>query len=273
MSVSERIELALWSALQALPSRAAFYVVAAGTAFLLVRYLMQRWFPHRRISQFDLKQGQIRREFLQSMRTVAIFAVVHGGMVFAIVSGWTLMYRRIDDYGWIWFGSSVGVMLVMHDTYFYWTHRLMHHPRLFKAMHRTHHLSISTTPWAAYSFSPWEAFVQAGIAPLIVFSLPVHPLSFGLFMLWQMSFNVAGHCGYEIFSHRFMYGRWGRVLNTVTHHGLHHEKASGNFGLYFNLWDRLMGTNHAHYESRFQELTNPPSTRIAAVNDRLPLCP
>jgi sterol desaturase/sphingolipid hydroxylase (fatty acid hydroxylase superfamily) len=37
----------------------------------------------------------------------------------------------------------------------------------------------------------------------------------------------------------------------VTHHALHHEKFGANFGLYFNVWDRLMGTNHRDYECRF----------------------
>ena len=66
-------------------------------------------------------------------------------------------------------------------------------------MHRTHHLSTSPSPWAAYAFSPLEAVVQAGIAPVILFTIPVHPLAFSIFMMWQITFNVMGHCGYEIF--------------------------------------------------------------------------
>lgn len=31
---------------------------------------------------------------------------------------------------------------------------------------------------AAYAFSPAEALVQAGIGPLIVFTIPVHPAAF-----------------------------------------------------------------------------------------------
>jgi sterol desaturase/sphingolipid hydroxylase (fatty acid hydroxylase superfamily) len=30
----------------------------------------------------------------------------------------------------------------------------------------------------------------------------------------------------------------------------------GNYGLYFNVWDRLMGTNHKDYETCFQEVTS-----------------
>ena len=33
----------------------------------------------------------------------------------------------------------------------------------------------------------------------------------------------------------------------------------GNYGLYFNVWDRLMGTNHDAYEARFREVTSRPA--------------
>jgi len=36
---------------------------------------------------------------------------------------------------------------------------------------------------------------------------------------------------------------------------MHHEFQRGNYGLYFNFWDRLMKTNHEHYEERFREVT------------------
>ena len=49
------------------------------------------------------------------------------------------------------------------------------------------------------------------------------------------------------------------VLNTPTNHIMHHETLRGNYGLYFNVWDRLMGTNHANYEARFEEVTSRSS--------------
>jgi sterol desaturase/sphingolipid hydroxylase (fatty acid hydroxylase superfamily) len=197
-----------------------------------------------------------------SLRSIMVFGIVTGTVVYAAYSGWTRLYIQIDDHGWVWFWLSIGVMIVLHDAYFYWTHRLMHHPRLYRAVHRTHHLSISPTPWAAYAFSPVEALVQAGIGPLIVFTIPVHPAAFGLFMVWQIAFNVFGHCGYEIFPRRFLGSRAGVFLNSVTHHGLHHEKFRANFGLYFNVWDRLMGTNHADYRRRFESATGAPPVKI-----------
>ena len=96
----------------------------------------------------------------------------------AVINGWTRMYFRFEEYGWGYFALSVLLIIVIHDAYFYWTHRFMHWRRVYRIFHHTHHLSTSPTPWAAYAFSPWEAFVQAGIAPVVLFTIPVHQAAF-----------------------------------------------------------------------------------------------
>jgi sterol desaturase/sphingolipid hydroxylase (fatty acid hydroxylase superfamily) len=75
-------------------------------------------------------------------------------------------------------------------------------------------------------------------------------------MLWQIIYNVAGHTGYE-YSPRWLMDSWlGKIINTPTNHVMHHETLKGNYGLYLNIWDRLMGTNHKQYEARFREVTS-----------------
>ena len=103
-----------------------------------------------------------------------------------------------------------------------------------------------------------EAVVEAGIFPLAVMVMPIHPAAFGLVMLWQIVFNVAGHTGYEFHPRWLMNTPLRFILNTPTNHVMHHEKMRGNYGLYFNFWDRLMGTNHPDYETRFREVTSRP---------------
>jgi sterol desaturase/sphingolipid hydroxylase (fatty acid hydroxylase superfamily) len=162
----------------------------------------------------------------------------------------------VSEHGWPWFWLSIACTILLHDAYFYWTHRLMHHPKLFRYFHRVHHLSHNPTPWASYAFSPLEAVVQAGIFPLAAIVMPLHPIAFALFMGWQIMFNVAGHTGYEIYP-RWLMDSWLRyILNTPTNHAMHHETLRGNYGIYFNIWDRLMGTNQANYEERFREVTS-----------------
>ncbi|HMP00948.1 MAG TPA: sterol desaturase family protein [Gemmatales bacterium] len=255
--------------------------VAAGVAlvdamgYFLYASLVWLWFyvifkvtqRQHRISAKEPTTDQIRSELYHSMISIAIFGMAAGALVFAALNGFTRVYWNIDDYGWGWFWASIGVMIVMHDTYFYWTHRLMHTRWLFRSVHLLHHRSVSPTPWAAYSFSPWEAIVQAGIGPVIAMTIPTHWAAFGLFMFWQIGFNVFGHCGYEFFTPDFLRSWRGSILNSPTHHTLHHERFGTNFSLYFNFWDWLMGTNHPEYQHRFEQAAGMTEETLRVVGD------
>lgn len=255
MTVAEKLTRSLRALLGTSLGDLFWYAVLACGVSLFFYVAFRGRFHHRRVSRKAATLRQVMREALYSLRSIAIFGLVAGVIAYAACSGGTRLYVRVADFGWGWFVLSIGVMIVLHDAYFYWTHRLMHHPWLYRRVHHAHHRSTSPTPWAAYAFSPAEAVIQAGIGPLIVFTIPVHPAAFALFMLWQIAFNVFGHCGYEIFPRWFINSRAGRLLNSVTHHALHHEKFLANYSLYFNVWDRLMRTNHPSYEQRFESAT------------------
>ena len=234
------------------------YALVAGFAWLLAYTLFKRRWWGRKIIQKSPAGADVRRELKWSLLTALIYGLV--GVTTILIGktyGWQ-MYRKIGSHGWAWFVASIGIAIVVHDTWFYWTHRLMHHRRLFKLFHRVHHESTNPSPWAAYSFAPLEATVQAGIFPLLVFTVPMHPLAFFAFMIWQIIFNVLGHTGYEYSPSWLMKSALGKMINTPTHHVQHHEKMRGNYGLYFNVWDRLMKTNHKDYEARFHEVTTRP---------------
>jgi len=232
------------------------YCLFAGIAWILAyRLFRNRWFHRKVIARFPLA-SDVRREVGYSLLTLIIFGIVGAGTAAAAGSGYTQMYWNISDYGLVWFFGSIVCAIFLHDAYFYWTHRLMHHRRIFRTFHRVHHLSNNPSPWAAYSFAPAEAVVEAGIFPLVALLVPIHPAAFGLFMLWQIFFNVLGHTGFEFHPKWLMNTPLRFILNTPTNHVMHHEKMRGNYGLYFNIWDRLMGTNHPDYESRFREVTS-----------------
>jgi sterol desaturase/sphingolipid hydroxylase (fatty acid hydroxylase superfamily) len=258
MGTLDKLERAAQACLAHAAGDLAWYALLAGSVWLVFRVAFRAALRHRRVSRREPTGGQVRREVLHSLRSIALFGLVTGAVVFAAASGRTRLYYRVGEYGWGWLVFSVPVMVLLHDSYFYWTHRLMHHRLLFRLVHRTHHLSTSPTPWAAYAFGPAEALVQAGIGPLIAFTIPTHPAAFAAFMAWQVAFNVLGHCGHEVFPRWFLRSGAGAVLNSVTHHTLHHEKLNANFGLYFNFWDRLLGTNHRDYQSRFEAATSRP---------------
>jgi sterol desaturase/sphingolipid hydroxylase (fatty acid hydroxylase superfamily) len=234
------------------------YLLFAGTGWLLGYVFFRRRWWHRKVVQKLPESTDIRREIRYSLRTMVIFGVV-GAVTLALSrAGWTQMYFQLSDHSWLWFWTSVVLAILVHDTWFYWTHRLLHHPRWFRWTHRAHHLSMNPSPWASYAFDPAEAVVQASIFPLVVSLMPIHPFAFGLFMIWQLSFNVLGHTGYEFWPRWLMKSWLGWLMNTPTNHAMHHESFRGNYGLYFNVWDRLMGTNLERYEERFGEVTSRP---------------
>lgn len=196
---------------------------------------------------FD-SQRHIRRELKYSFFTVLIFGMVIATLIGTGWMGSSRLYFQLDTYPAWWFGLSIVVMLLLHDTFFYWTHRVMHWRKLFAVMHKVHHQSVHPTAFAAYSFHPTEALAEALIVTAIIFILPVHPLAFLIFQTLSTAYNVYGHCGREFYPRAMATHRWGRWINTSTAHASHHGKGRYNYGLYFLFWDRLMGTVDPQYK-------------------------
>ncbi len=144
-------------------------------------------------------------------------------------------------------------MFLLHDTWFYWTHRLLHLPWLAHH-HRHHHASRSPTPWTAYTFGPLEAVFQSSFVPLVLFVLPLHTSIIVLFYGGMLLRNLIGHSGFEVFPPAFLRSPWLSWLTTVTHHDLHHQKGRYNFGLYTRLWDRWMGTEDPDYPEEYAQV-------------------
>ncbi len=231
------------------------YISFAGAAWLLGYVVFRKWWRPRKINPRYPGARDMLREFGWSALTVVIYGLVGAGTLWLAKANGSRIYSKFGDHSTAWFWCSIAVAIVVHDAYFYWTHRLMHHRRLFRLFHKVHHESTNPSPWAAYSFAPLEALVQALIFPLLIFTVPMHPLAILTFMTWQITFNVIGHTGYEYYPRWFMNTWVAKILNTPTNHIQHHEKPRGNYGLYFNFWDRLMGTNHRDYADRFREVT------------------
>jgi lathosterol oxidase len=231
------------------------YFLVAGVAYLLFYLVLFRWIKSKKIQARNPKTKDLLREVGFSLFTISLFALVP--LFFLTkesVRVYTTFYTDIHEYGMVWFWAAFPVMLIMHDTYFYWTHRLMHHPALYSYFHRVHHLSVNPSPWAAYAFHPLEAFVEVGIFVLFLFTIPVHKLHFFLFFFFSIVYNVYGHLGWELYPRRFARSVLGRWVNTSVSHNQHHRLARDNYGLYFLFWDRLMGTVRKDYEEAFEDV-------------------
>lgn len=207
---------------------------------------------------FDYKP-QLTREFVYSLISQITFAA--GSVFFASFLtkvGYFDGYPEINGvFGWAYFGFSLVLMLFLHDTYFYWTHKTMHDPKLFKHAHKTHHLSRDINPLTSVAFHPIEAFINGSwwVIPSLV--IPFSPLAFLIFGIFESFHTVYQHLGYELFPRGFTRHWLGKHFATSTHHNLHHQKVGGNYGLYLTFWDRVMGTEFQDYHDKFDSLTIP----------------
>ena len=237
---------------------AARYLVIAGLAFLVFYIFLPSKFARRKIQALFPKQKDYLREVGYSFFTFFVFAAIGVILSFSAIRPYTQIYSDFSAYGWGYFVLSVVLALLIHDTYFYWTHRLMHHPRLFRLFHLTHHRSVNPSPWAAFSFSPLEAVVEGSVIFVIVFLIPIHPLGLLAFLLFMTVYNVYGHLGYEIYPDWVVNSRIGKWLNTSTNHNMHHKYFRGNYGLYFRFWDEVMKTTHPNYKKTLAKLVGSP---------------
>lgn len=234
------------------------YLFFAGFAYVAVWIVLRSRLLHRRIQKSFPKAKHLRREIGYSLLTVLIFASVGVGMHMAQKAGYTLMYSDFHEYGWGYFFFSLAALILLHDAYFYWAHRLMHHPKIFARVHLVHHKSTDPSPWAALAFHPFEAVLEAGILPMAVMLFPLHVYTLLAFLGFMMFLNVLGHLGFELYPKGFTKSPLTGWNNTATHHNMHHRYFNYNYGLYFNWWDRIMGTNHPKYHETFERITSTP---------------
>jgi sterol desaturase/sphingolipid hydroxylase (fatty acid hydroxylase superfamily) len=209
---------------------------------------------------------QLWLEFLVSLRSIAIFSTI--GVATFLLERFGLLPgpALAAQWGPAWFWASLVLIVVAHDAYFYWAHRLMHDPRLFRFFHRRHHNSMNPSPFTAYSFDLGEAAIMGSFVPLWMLLVPTQWPVVGLFMLHQIVRNTLGHSGYELMPARADGRPWFDFLTTTTHHDLHHAQAGWNYGLYFTWWDRLMGTEHPEYHARFAKVVRKqPATALAPM--------
>ena len=230
-----------------------YLIFASGTFFLFYVVLRKPlWF--RKIQQKMPSFKDYRRDFLYSTLTTFIGAVIIL-LTFKAGADYHHVYKDINEYGMVYYVFTFFWMFFLHDTWFYFMHRAMHHPWLFKHVHLIHHRSTNPSPWTAYAFHPLEAILEAAIIPIIAFTLPVHVSAIIFFFLFQIAYNVYGHLGFEILPKGFHKSRLGKWVNTSTAHNLHHHKFNGNYGLYTLFWDRLFGTVREDYDATYERVT------------------
>ena len=236
-----------------------YYLIPVGIAYFVFFIWKRKHWKHKRIQPRFPENQSIKREIAWSVFALSIFSLLTVFMLEFIEKGYTKMYFDIQEYGIFYLLMSPLLAIVLHDTYYYWMHRAMHHKFLFRITHKAHHRSINPTPWAIYAFQPLEAIFTYCSFAFAIFVIPLHPFSLGFYLLISLINNIGGHTGFEILPQWVVRNKLARYSNVVTFHDQHHTDFNCNYGAYFNIWDRIMKTVHKDFEKKFFEVKSRDS--------------
>ncbi len=139
----------------------------------------------------------------------------------------------------IWFVVFAFVLPLYHEIHFYFVHRLIHVPILYKFIHSVHHNSVNPSPWSSLSMHPVEHLLYWSDS-LIHLVLPSHPLLFMYNLHITGTGAVVGHVGFD----KLEVGPNSAVNSNAYAHYLHHKHFEVNYADGTTALDKLFGTWH-----------------------------
>jgi Delta7-sterol 5-desaturase len=236
----------------------ARYLLLSGVPYALVWRVFENKLHHRRIQPTtEAKPLRLGFEVMWSTLSFLVFSAEAGVAYALFIHGHTRLVTSWGDLpAWVNVAEFIALFFI-HDAYFYWMHRALHHRLVFKYVHKTHHQSVNPTPFAAFAFHPVEAFLETAFLIPIIIWCPLYIGTLIAFLLLSHLFNVVGHMGYEFFPRSAWTSAPGSWITTSTHHNLHHQHVASNYGLYWRMWDVLGGTMNPKTESEFKRVTAP----------------
>jgi len=241
-----------------IPTNFLFGLLFNGGFITLAYFLVWKKYKERfRLFRIQLQERfndkQLRHELKNSLTTLLIAAIYSSISIYLGTQGYTKVYLNYESHHPFWAFAGFFIILLIDDTWFYWAHRLLHHPTIYKYVHRVHHESIDVNPFTSMSFH----WIEAALLTLWIipasFIMPIYAPILGLVQVWGIFDNIKGHLGYEFFPSSFNKS-WLRFMTTSTHHNMHHSKFNGNYGVHFRFWDKLLGTEFEDYEATFNAI-------------------
>ncbi len=226
-----------------------YFLVAGGTYFLF-HLPFDQSFLHSNLRHWSQSWRSIQSDIQLSALSAGVFAIAAALVMSGYGWGLTRLYNQTQPQQLWYLGFSYGLVLVLQDTYFYFTHRLFHHPLFFPAWHHGHHRSRHPTPWTSFAFDPLEAIVQSLFLMGIVFIIPLHFITLIAILTTMTIWAVLNHLEIDRLPLSFPHHWLGRWFIGPAHHSVHHLKYKVHYGLYFTFWDHLFGTVDPSYEDQ-----------------------
>ncbi|KAI5806562.1 hypothetical protein DFH27DRAFT_348939 [Peziza echinospora] len=203
------------------------YFVGATLSYIFI-------FDKRTFKHPKFLKNQIKLEIKQTAAALPVMAILTVPFFLAEVKGYSLLYTHASDVP-MWYNYlQFPLFIAFTDCFIYLIHRGLHHPLVYKTLHKPHHKWIMPTPYASHAFHPVDGFAQSIPYHVFPFIFPLNKLAYlGLFMFINV-WTIFIHDGEYIANHP--------VINGAACHTMHHLYFNYNYGQFTTIWDRLGGS-------------------------------
>ena len=139
----------------------------------------------------------------------------------------------------VWFVLWMILMPFWRNFHFYWIHRLIHWPPLYRTIHYLHHKNVNVGPWSGMAMHPIEhtLYFSCMLIHLVVPSHPLHMMFNGL--TTALGPGVS-HSGFD----ELVFGDETALKKEKLMHYLHHRYHTVNFGESAVPLDKWFGSFH-----------------------------
>jgi len=149
--------------------------------------------------------------------------------------------------------AHILIFMICEDTMFYWSHRMLHHPAIYKHIHKKHH-EFKTTIGIASEYAHTVEWFVSNLMPFMMGPLLIgpHMVTLWIWMFIRVVETVEAHSGCTV---PFSPFNFLPFQGGAERHDYHHMYNVGSFGSFFNYWDKIMGTD-ASFSDHLTRLKN-----------------
>lgn len=204
------------------------YFVFAALSFYFV-------FDKRTLNHPKFIKNQIWLEIKSATKALPGIALCTAPIFWAEVRGYGKLYDASAEGPGMWYDIlQFPLFLLFTDFFIYWIHRGLHHPRIYKHLHKAHHKWIMPTPFASHAFHFLDGFAQSVPYHVFPFVFPLQKTAYIILFVFVNFWSIMIHDGEYLTDNP--------VVNGAACHSLHHSRFEVNYGQFFTAFDRLGGT-------------------------------
>ncbi|KAF2114950.1 hypothetical protein BDV96DRAFT_646813 [Lophiotrema nucula] len=191
-------------------------------------------------------KNQVRLEINQTMWSLPIMAIFTAPCFLLEVRGYSKLYDTTADGPGLWYNIMQFPFFIAFTDYFiYWIHRGLHHPSVYKKLHKPHHKWIMPTPYASHAFHPMDGFAQSIPYHVFPFVFPLQKYASVLLFVFINFWTIMIHDG--------EYYADNPIINGAACHTMHHLYFNFNYGQFTTLWDRMGGSYRKPNDELFRK--------------------